>query len=62
MLLLSLLAMGFLVAVLIGIADTKLYPLAIGVVVVALVYNVINHPEIASTWHNLITSAGSNLK
>lgn len=62
MLIMAGLALGFLVAILIGIADTRFYPLAIGIVVTALVYEAMNHPELVTTWQGLIGSAGDTLK
>lgn len=61
-LMLSALSLALILAVLIGIADTRLYPLALAAVILALVYYVLHHPSIAKTWDNLIVGAANHLK
>lgn len=51
-------AFALIAGVLIAFADTRLYPLALGIVAIALLYTVIGHPGILTALGNLFNTAG----
>ena len=56
----ALLAFGIIVAVLLALADTRLYPLALGIAAIALLH-VLLQGNSASTLANVINWAGSKI-
>lgn len=54
----ALLAFGLIAGVLVAFADTRLYPLALGIVVIAALYTVIGHPAALTALGNLLNTAG----
>lgn len=60
-LLLSAVSFGLIVAILVFMADTKLYPVALGAVIIALVYVLMDNQSLIKVWQGLIDSANKNL-
>jgi hypothetical protein len=57
----GLLAFGLVAAVMIALADTRLYPLALGIMVIALFYVLIGHPAAVSSLQSLIHGSAGKL-
>jgi len=60
---LDLLALMLFIGILVALAETRLYPVALGAVIIAFVYIIISDhgTNIVNQWDNLIKSASSRL-
>lgn len=54
--LLTVVAVGLTAGILIGVADTPLYPLVYGILIVALIYVIVTHPAVISQVNNFLGS------
>ena len=54
-------AFALIAGVLIAVADTRAYPLALGIVAIALLYTVVGHPAILTGFSGLLNTAAGKI-